>query len=120
MRMRPPRTATRSVNVPPTSTPTRAPGRTVVASVMPLGYHAPWSLVLQFLSLPLCSLAVPVTSSPARTALVTGFEPYNGAGTNPSGAIARALDGSEIAGCQVVGRVLPVSAAAAAEAVRAA
>lgn len=44
-------------------------------------------------------------------ALVTGFEPYNGGRSNPSGEIARQLDGTRVAGLDVVGRVLPVSAA---------
>jgi pyroglutamyl-peptidase len=41
--------------------------------------------------------------------LLTGFEPFNGGSINPSGEIARRLDGSEIAGARVIGRVLPVS-----------
>lgn len=39
--------------------------------------------------------------------LVTGFEPFGGAASNPSQDIARALDGREIAGHRVVGVVLP-------------
>ncbi len=46
-----------------------------------------------------------------RPALVTGFEPYGGHADNPSASIARALDGTTIAGLTVVGRVLPVSLA---------
>ncbi|MEE8204221.1 MAG: pyroglutamyl-peptidase I [Alphaproteobacteria bacterium] len=42
-------------------------------------------------------------------ALVTGFEPYGGRGSNPSGEVARRLDGSEIDGVAVVGRTFPVS-----------
>jgi pyroglutamyl-peptidase len=41
--------------------------------------------------------------------LLTGFEPFGGGTINPSGEIARRLDGIEIAGVRVVGRVLPVS-----------
>nr|HEX4318704.1 pyroglutamyl-peptidase I [Kofleriaceae bacterium] len=44
-----------------------------------------------------------------RTVLVTGFEPFDGAATNPSGLAARALDGRTIAGRRVVGAVLPVT-----------
>jgi pyroglutamyl-peptidase len=51
---------------------------------------------------------------------VTGFDAYNGARENPSGDIARALDGSEIEGLQVVGRVFPVSAASTPALLRAA
>lgn len=40
--------------------------------------------------------------------LLTGFEPYGGHPVNPSGEIARALDGAEIAGVRVSGRILPV------------
>ena len=46
---------------------------------------------------------------PERAALLTGFEPYAGRGANPAQAIARALDGREIAGVPVKGRTLPVS-----------
>jgi pyroglutamyl-peptidase len=52
------------------------------------------------------------------TALLTGFEPYNGALRNPSGEIARELNGSAVGGATVVGRVLPVSAARAPLALR--
>jgi pyroglutamyl-peptidase len=41
--------------------------------------------------------------------LVTGFAGYGGRGLNPSGEIARALDGREILGYRVRGQVLPVS-----------
>lgn len=39
--------------------------------------------------------------------LVTGFEPFAGDTLNPSGEIARALDGTEVKSVRVVGRVLP-------------
>jgi pyroglutamyl-peptidase len=42
------------------------------------------------------------------TVLVTGFEPFGGEPENPSGLIARALDGRVIAGRTVRGVVLPV------------
>jgi pyroglutamyl-peptidase len=45
----------------------------------------------------------------APSLLLTGFEPFGGGTINPSGQIARRLDGAEIAGMRVVGRVLPVS-----------
>ncbi len=56
--------------------------------------------------------------------LVTGYEPFGGSDVNPSAEIARSLDGREVEGAAVVGRVLPVrwfeairvAAAAAAEA----
>ncbi|WP_083849849.1 peptidase C15 [Rhodococcus sp. JVH1] len=40
--------------------------------------------------------------------LVTGFGPYAEETDNPSGAIARRVDGQRIEGCEVVGWVLPV------------
>lgn len=44
-------------------------------------------------------------------ALVTGFEPFGGRSLNPSGEIARRLDGVTIAGVKVAGRILPVDLA---------
>jgi pyroglutamyl-peptidase len=44
-----------------------------------------------------------------NVALVTGFEPYGGRGVNPSAEVAKRVDGLEIEGHRVVGRVLPVS-----------
>ena len=65
-----------------------------------------------------------------RTVLLTGFEPFGGASTNPSGDVARALNGETLectaagageadttdaaAHATVIGRVLPVSFAASA------
>jgi pyroglutamyl-peptidase len=46
---------------------------------------------------------------PSRPALVTGFEPYAGRGSNPACEAARALDGRSIAGVRIHGRALPVS-----------
>jgi pyroglutamyl-peptidase len=43
------------------------------------------------------------------TLLLTGFEPFDGARLNPSGEVARHLDGQRIGGATVIGRVLPVS-----------
>jgi len=48
----------------------------------------------------------------SRCALVTGFEPYAGRGSNPAYEVMRALDGKQVAGVAVVGRALPVSHAA--------
>src|SRR2546423_1461249 len=48
---------------------------------------------------------MPETQSPI---LVTGFEPFGGMGYNPSAEIARVLDGAEIGGRRVVGRLLAV------------
>lgn len=45
--------------------------------------------------------------------LVTGFGPFPGVPHNPTAAVARTLDGREVAGRRVVGRVLPVSFARA-------
>jgi pyroglutamyl-peptidase len=44
-------------------------------------------------------------------ALVTGFEPFGTHPRNPSGEIARDLDGTTVAGVPVVGRILPVDIA---------
>jgi pyroglutamyl-peptidase len=41
--------------------------------------------------------------------LLTGYEPFDGARVNPSGEVARRLDGARIGDATVVGRVLPVS-----------
>lgn len=53
---------------------------------------------------------VPPSSSPRPASpvlLLTGFEPFGGASTNPSQQIVRALDGRRAAGHQIVGAVLP-------------
>lgn len=42
------------------------------------------------------------------TILITGFEPFAGLAYNPSAEIAAALDGREIGGRMVVGKLLPV------------
>jgi pyroglutamyl-peptidase len=42
------------------------------------------------------------------TILLTGFEPFGQWRVNPSGELARSLDGAGVAGATVVGRVLPV------------
>jgi pyroglutamyl-peptidase len=55
-----------------------------------------------------------------RAALVTGFEPFGGHSLNPSGEIARRLDGARIGGVPVVGRILPVALDALDEALAAA
>lgn len=43
----------------------------------------------------------------SRVVLVTGFEPFGGDATNPSGQIAQALDGRRLGGRVVRGAVLP-------------
>lgn len=48
-----------------------------------------------------------MTALPTDTLLLTGFEPFGGDELNPSGEIARALDGREIDGARVAGVVLP-------------
>lgn len=42
-----------------------------------------------------------------KTVLLTGFEPFGGASRNPSGEIALAWHGREVAGARVIGAVLP-------------
>lgn len=54
-----------------------------------------------------------------RTILITGFEPFGGDRRNPSAEIARMLNGHEIAGCRVVGAVLPCEFGAGWRALRA-
>ncbi len=46
--------------------------------------------------------------APARTVLVTGFEPFDGHEVNPSAQAAHALDQRTIAGRRVIARTLPV------------
>ncbi len=43
------------------------------------------------------------------TLLLTGFEPFDGGTVNPSGEVARRLDGTRIGDATVIGHVLPVS-----------
>ena len=47
------------------------------------------------------------TQAPAKTVLLTGFEPFNGAAINPSWEAVRALDGWSGPGFAVVARQLP-------------
>ncbi|MCO8243925.1 MULTISPECIES: peptidase [unclassified Haladaptatus] len=49
------------------------------------------------------------------TLLLTGYEPFGGDDENPSEMVANELDGEEIAGHEVVGKVLPVEFGSAAE-----
>ena len=51
--------------------------------------------------------------------LVTGFEPFGGASVNPSGEVARRLDGRRLGGVEIRAAVLPVDHVGAAAAVRA-
>jgi pyroglutamyl-peptidase len=46
---------------------------------------------------------------PAKTILVTGFEPYGGRRINPAAEVAKALDGATIDGFALIGAILPVS-----------
>ena len=48
-----------------------------------------------------------MTATPLPIALVTGFDPFEGGIVNPSGDVARALDGEIIAGHTIVGAALP-------------
>ena len=47
------------------------------------------------------------TQAPAKTVLLTGFEPFNGAAINPSWEAVRALDGWSGPGFAVAARQLP-------------
>jgi len=55
-----------------------------------------------------------------RTVLLTGFEPFAGAATNPSWQAAQALHGRRIAGHRIVARELPVAFGASLKRLRAA
>ena len=48
-----------------------------------------------------------------RHLLLTGFEPFDGDGVNPSGEVAKQLDGRVIGDCAVRGLILPVQHEAA-------
>jgi pyroglutamyl-peptidase len=54
-----------------------------------------------------------VTSGPPRHILLTGFEPFDGDTVNPSGEVAKQLDGRVIADCVVRSAILPVQHEAA-------
>ena len=47
------------------------------------------------------------TSRATPLLLLTGFEPFGGASSNPSQDIVRALDGKAVAGHRIAGAVLP-------------
>ncbi len=61
----------------------------------------------------LAVLPAPFFASPQPTGedvvLVTGFEPFGQWDSNPSGAIALALNGTTVDGARIVGVVLPVT-----------
>jgi pyroglutamyl-peptidase len=52
-------------------------------------------------------MTAPTDQAPAKTVLLTGFEPFNGAAINPSWEAVRALDGWSGPGFAVVARQLP-------------
>jgi pyroglutamyl-peptidase len=54
-----------------------------------------------------------VTPGPPRHILLTGFEPFDGDTVNPSGEVAKQLDGRVIADCVVRSVILPVQHEAA-------
>lgn len=54
-----------------------------------------------------------MTSSPPRHILLTGFEPFDGDTVNPSGEVAKRLDGRVIGACAVRSVILPVQHEAA-------
>lgn len=47
----------------------------------------------------------------SRVVLITGFEPFGGHAINPSLEVAKQLDGLEVEGHRVAGRILPVAIA---------
>jgi len=51
--------------------------------------------------------------------LVTGFEPFDGAGVNPSAEVAKRLDGRRLGGAEIRAAILPVHHVGAAAAVEA-
>jgi pyroglutamyl-peptidase len=65
-------------------------------------------------------MTAPTPQAPARTVLLTGFDPFNGAAINPSWEAARLLDGWSGPGFAVVARRLPCAFGAALDALRAA
>jgi pyroglutamyl-peptidase len=54
-----------------------------------------------------------VTADPARHILLTGFEPFDTDAVNPSGEVAKQLDGRLVGGCVVRSVILPVQHEAA-------
>jgi pyroglutamyl-peptidase len=54
-----------------------------------------------------------VTPGPRRHVLLTGFEPFDGDTVNPSGEVAKQLDGRVIGDCVVHSAILPVQHEAA-------
>lgn len=54
-----------------------------------------------------------MTPGPPRHILLTGFEPFDGDTVNPSGEVAKQLDGRVIGGCVVRSVILPVQHEAA-------
>ena len=54
-----------------------------------------------------------MTADPARHILLTGFEPFDGDAVNPSGEVAKQLDGRLVGGCVVRSVILPVQHEAA-------
>lgn len=54
-----------------------------------------------------------MTPDPARHLLLTGFEPFDGDSVNPSGEVAKQLDGRMIGDCVVRSVILPVQHEAA-------
>jgi pyroglutamyl-peptidase len=63
-------------------------------------------------------MTAPIPQAPAKTVLLTGFEPFNGAAINPSWEAVRALDGWSGPGFTVVARQLPCVFGAALDALR--
>jgi len=54
-----------------------------------------------------------VTATPSRHILLTGFEPFDGDAINPSGEVAKRLDGRIVGDCVVRSAILPVQHEAA-------
>src|SRR5262245_56575343 len=56
-----------------------------------------------------------LNESRARHLLLTGFQPFDNDSVNPSGEVAKLLDGASLGGCAVRSLVLPVQHEAARE-----
>lgn len=54
-----------------------------------------------------------MTAAPSRHVLLTGFEPFDGDAINPSGEVAKRLDGRRVDDCVVRSAILPVQHEAA-------
>ncbi len=67
-----------------------------------------------------CCLGGSASASSPPVVLVTGFEPFGNYSVNPSGELAKALNGTVVDGALVIGVVLPVNFTTAVEQAKAA